>query len=228
MISNKLSSKNAILGIVLLVLVAIGSMLYFSSSKKSPEIVSQIKTDRPATSKTPATAENTKPNLNPDISKPTPTTIVTPSPEDLAKIDTSNWKTYTNKDYGYEIKYPSDWYLYSDDISDVSIQPNKEVSGGVPGPHADAFEIKVTSVGNGKSLSEIAKAGYDQAGINFIKKSVMIAKIEGLETTSDCDGVGCGAPEWFVVMDNKLYDFKSNLGYSMTFDKILSTFGFVK
>lgn len=28
-----------------------------------------------------------------------------------SEIDTSNWKTYINKNWGYELKYPQDWYV---------------------------------------------------------------------------------------------------------------------
>lgn len=38
--------------------------------------------------------------------QPAPSEVVAPSP-DLTK----NWKTYTNKNYGYKIKYPNDWIV---------------------------------------------------------------------------------------------------------------------
>ena len=41
------------------------------------------------------------------------TTIPPPSPEETqpqtGAIDTSNWKTYRNEEYGFEVKYPEDW-----------------------------------------------------------------------------------------------------------------------
>lgn len=37
---------------------------------------------------------------------PTPAAVVTPTPD-----ATANWKTYTNTEYGYSIKYPTDWVV---------------------------------------------------------------------------------------------------------------------
>ena len=37
------------------------------------------------------------------------TNIPTPTPED--SIDTSDWKTYTNEEYGFSFRYPEDWFI---------------------------------------------------------------------------------------------------------------------
>ena len=44
----------------------------------------------------------------------TPTVITTPKPTAQTQTpqdETANWKTYTNKDYKYEVKYPLDWKM---------------------------------------------------------------------------------------------------------------------
>jgi len=47
-----------------------------------------------------------KPSANDEVATPTPTPAPGASP-----IDTTNWKTYRNEQYGFEVKYPSYWYL---------------------------------------------------------------------------------------------------------------------
>lgn len=54
-------------------------------------------------------------------SMPTPTPL--PSIIPISSLDISNWKTYRNKEYGFEFKYPLDWTL------ELGIAPN--VSGSI-------------------------------------------------------------------------------------------------
>jgi len=140
----------------------------------------------------------------------------------------ADWKTYRNEEYGYEIKYPRDWYLYSSNPSDIFIQPDKENVGSIPGPHANAFEIKIKTVETNYDLVQEVKPGFDQAGISFTKEPINIGNIQGLKIASVCDGVGCGAPQWIIVKGNTLYHFDSNLGYNKTFDYILYAFKFIR
>ena len=48
----------------------------------------------------------------------------------------------------------------------------------------------------------------------------------GIKFVTICDGVGCGNPEWFVIKNNILYHFASNLLDTEICEKILSTFKF--
>lgn len=157
----------------------------------------------------------------------TPSSTITPIP--TSDIDISNWETYNNINFAYSINYPKDWYLYFDNSSDVFIQPHKEdPPGGAPGPHADAFEIIVSHTKTGVDLLQLIKPGYDFAGIDFIQEAITIEVIQGLKIVSTCDGLGCGVPDWYIIKDNFLYHFTTNLGYSNIFDQILSTFRFTK
>lgn len=40
---------------------------------------------------------------------PIPTPIPTPTPTPKAEINTSNWQTYRNDEFGFEVRYPEGW-----------------------------------------------------------------------------------------------------------------------
>ena len=44
------------------------------------------------------------------VPSPSPTSSATPSPKSTSD-ETTNWKTYTNTEYGYKISYPQNWFI---------------------------------------------------------------------------------------------------------------------
>ena len=63
--------------------------------------------------------------------------VISPTP--LTSIDTSNWKTYRNEEYGFEVKYPEEWFVKGEkngisllsprDLEIISL-PNREIPVG--------------------------------------------------------------------------------------------------
>lgn len=158
-------------------------------------------------------------------------TLTPETPTPTPKDETADWKTYKNEEYAYEIKYPKDWFIYTQSPLDVFIQPTKEEPGSIPGPHADAFELKVKPVASNLTLLQAIQWRLDEikkAGIDFTQENAKIGGNNGLKIKTVCEGVGCGVPEWFIINSSYLYHFNSNLGYSNIFDKMLSTFKFIE
>jgi hypothetical protein len=87
---NQKSFIKIILVVVIIVLLcAVG---YFTLVKKSLPIAQQISTPTQTLTKTPT---------------PVPTTTPMSTPKD----ETKNWKIYTNNKYGFRFKYPPSWRL---------------------------------------------------------------------------------------------------------------------
>lgn len=43
-----------------------------------------------------------------------------------SKIDTTNWEIYSNKDFGFELKYPKDWIIDNSSSGSIYISKSKE------------------------------------------------------------------------------------------------------
>lgn len=102
----------AALPLVVIVLVLLGGGAYFWSQNSATFNVAQ----KPAI--TPSAPPGFTPPTTPPPSAPIPP-VANPDPM-------ANWKTYTDKDYGFEIKYPSDWHtqLVQSDILFVPPEGN--------------------------------------------------------------------------------------------------------
>lgn len=115
---------------------------------------------------------------------------ITPTPE----VDTSDWKTYRNEKYGYEIKYPPNWEVISGRggpflvirshplISNVTIQPLEEkerhkrrVSIGIyENPKRLSAEQWVE-----EAIQEIERTGEQRIFVDYLKK-IEIQGAEGI------------------------------------------------
>lgn len=121
------------LALVVIIFLLIGAAAYLLSRQPESVVIQSKSTPTPAVSlKDTATAAPT----------PTPTPDVT-----------VNWKTYTNKDGGYEFKYPAAW--------NVIFHPNTE-KGALFGPGAalsgsDGSIEPVGMLEQGQSLKDFVK-----------------------------------------------------------------------
>lgn len=156
-----------------------------------------------------------------------------PAPADLA-VD---WKTYTNTKYGFEARYPSDWFFIDCDSSYIGFSyvqsklPPCETDGDQP--HVN---IKVTSGGASGMDKYIATT---EGSINSYSKvtatvggNIAATKYVGLTNAIDGPGPrdGTQAIEVLFYRDNNIYQVYyyglDGKDYSQIFDQILSTFKF--
>lgn len=116
-------------------------------------------------------------------SKPAAQTV-TPSP--TPTDETANWKTYTNSQYGYSIKYPSNYRIYTSGIvqeatrsSEIGISNLKD-ENSVLTIHVD--EKKHSSIEN-MNLSQIAEVNYvsNVSNHNYIKQIIAPLKLTSLD-----------------------------------------------
>lgn len=57
--------------------------------------------------------------------------VATSTAETIDTIDTSNWKTYRNEEYGFEFKYPGSWTLEEHYSNSISFYKAETTSGSV-------------------------------------------------------------------------------------------------
>ncbi len=62
----------------------------------------------------------------PAITQPLPETKEEPKPQE---IETSNWKTYLNEEYGFELKYPEDWVVVEEGFNKIILQSLEDEFG---------------------------------------------------------------------------------------------------
>jgi hypothetical protein len=96
-----------------------------------------------------------KPKPQPTTLKPETPTVTQPTPkpqENPEPIDTSNWKTYRNEKYGFEVKYPKDY----DKVEECKL---KETDNGI-------------EIGEGRLRIEVEVLKYEHPLENYVQKFV--------------------------------------------------------
>lgn len=155
------------------------------------------------------------------IVQPEPDASVNPNPSDNPEIDISNWKTYSNEEYGFEFKYPEDFKVYDDypDKSAVFIgtsETNRSPNEGVSMKIIDK-EITV-AIDEAKNRDEITNVLEEKKdflnGIEFNK----------LVLTS---AIGYNDAHYFFVKSGKNYEIILDNDNEIQ-NQILSTFKFTK
>ena len=135
--------------------------------------------------------------------------------------ETANWKTYTNNQYGFKIKYPKDW--------DVKDWPEANVptlsSTQFPGVMIEIVELELPELPSTKLLEE----GSPRIGIiSESEKNIEIDELKARQWDTNIPGIvtfierGSGS-----IFSIELYNFK-DLDVERIYNRMLSTFRFIR
>jgi hypothetical protein len=138
---------------------------------------------------------------------------------------TAGWKTYTNTQYGYEIKYPSDWsYSLSDGLTFYCDYPkrNYEPCTGLEGVGIGDINPGIKIGIEQKNLEDFKKDYVVRTQEDYILDNVRGAKIVG----GPIIGMGVDYTIIFVTKNNVNYKIISPSNPPAIDNQIISTFKF--
>ena len=147
--------------------------------------------------------------------------------------ETANWQTYTNDQYGFEFKYPSNWALQAPQNSQnpVSIFKSKSVSDtDIPADfhvsvYSDVSELDSSNLGV-KSLSDYLDQ-YSKGQSPFLVNvaPTTLADKDGFVADAGPDTFG-GGTYYFIPAGDKIFEIYILNPADQTDQLILSTFKF--
>ena len=155
--------------------------------------------------------------------------------EDDSKIDTSDWKTYSNEEFGFEIKYPEDWYTVTEKheprwhktvLGVVYISGPGDIKN--PDPFYAPISITIRNNEERLSIKKWYQKNYPDGNISRLQE-VKFDKTSGMRKLSLWND---GLDGFYFSNEDKIYsvsimDLQENAeNQIMMNEKLLSTFKF--
>lgn len=144
--------------------------------------------------------------------------------------ETNDWLDYKNYKYGYQVKFPRDWSVNDKNLANVYLFPqemNKQINDL---NEKVTLEIKILPVSKNQNIDILVSSVLAEEiknGRKISKEEVLISGEKGF-AVSDCGKFECVTQKWAVINGGYFYFLNSKNGLMPQFDKIFSTFKFIK
>lgn len=152
--------------------------------------------------------------------------------------DTTGWKTYTNKKYRFEFKYPSGWYVKSEDFEDVEYFDGGDgtiINLGVIGSSEASWGVEIGPLRSiEKQISLITESESDRSGTPSVisQKKITIGDISAIMVIVDNEDIQEIDPSWqgqriLFNRGDRSYSISNGSVQSKEFDSFYRSFKFI-
>lgn len=170
-------------------------------------------------------------------------TLKTPTPQD--QIDTSNWQTYHNEEFWFEVKYPPDWGIPTISTRGPVVIDSPDFLDQTPIPSSSPYSLIVSSGTRvyiqrernleGLTIDQVLDEVVYTAEI-FSREEIRIDNTKGIKLDMQYPKLGLDISDTaivilkddFIYLITRRYKISEKDQYQSTFDQILSTFRFIE
>lgn len=122
--------------------------------------------------------------------------------------ETANWKTYTNKDYEFELKYPSDWNFHTNKTGGYILTKQHDANWGPSGATID-FSFSVCKLSEQSCADK--KKDFDTTTAFYSKNQNVELNLNGVSGKQWVIGAAAYGYSAGVVKNGNFYVFGSNV-----------------
>jgi len=167
--------------------------------------------------------------------------IITDSPDleddvandnNISEIDISDWETYQNEEFGFEVKYPEDWNVSVEEYEPrwhETVLGRIVISGSAKDYFYAPLSITIRSNEEELSIKEWFQRNYSKDDSSKLQE-VKFNEIEGMRFSKRSNSIG----SFYFSNEDKIYnisalDSQENIENQMRMtNQLLSTFKFIK